>query len=172
MLINVDRLPKEGLNVSRGFDFPSVDLIDENAVFLEPVQAELLVRKEGDEVWIKGTVSTRLSFVCSRCLTPFEFDVDSKFDLVFLPGEIDGSRDELDEEDLDKMYYYDNKIDLRLVVLEQLNLLFPPKPLCAEDCEGICAVCGELVRDGRCSCQVKESDPRLEKLKILVKDKR
>ena len=32
--------------------------------------------------------------------------------------------------------------DLKDVVLEQLNLTFPAKPLCVPDCEGICAVCG------------------------------
>ena len=172
MLIDVERLPKEGLHVSREFDLLSVDLIEENAVFLEPVRAEALVRKIGDEVWVKGRISARLSFVCSRCLTPFEYAVDSKFDLVFLSEDREAARDELGEDDIDRMSYYDNQLDLRLVVLEQLNLTFPPKPLCSEDCEGICAVCGELIRDGRCSCLVKESDPRLEKLKLLVKDKR
>jgi uncharacterized protein len=172
MLIEIDRLPSEGLHVERNFDFLSVDLVEENAVFFEPVHADIFVRKVGEEVWIKGRVTTRLSFVCSRCLTPFEFSVDSRFDLVFLPEELATAKDELEEADLDTLYHYDRRIDLRAVVLEQLNLTFPPKPLCAESCEGLCAVCGELIRDGKCSCQVGGSDPRLEKLKFLVRDKR
>jgi len=171
MLIEIDRLPQEGLQVSRDFDFLSVDLVEESAVFLEPVHADVLVRKIGDEVWIKGSVTARLSFICSRCLTPFEFPVDSKFDLIFLSEEMESAKDELEEADLDTLYHYDRKIDLRLVVLEQLNLTFPVKPLCAETCEGLCAVCGELLREGKCSCQVGGSDPRLEKLKFLVRDK-
>jgi len=171
MLIEIDRLPQEGLQVSRDFDFLSVDLVEESAVFLEPVHADVLVRKIGDEVWIKGSVTARLSFICGRCLTPFEFPVDSKFDLIFLPEEMESAKDELEEADLDTLYHYDRKIDLRLVVLEQLNLTFPVKPLCAETCEGLCAVCGELLREGKCSCQVGGSDPRLEKLKFLVRDK-
>jgi uncharacterized protein len=172
MLIEIDRLPEEGLSVSRDFDFLGVDLVEENAVFLEPAHAEILVRKVGDEAWIKGRLTARMSFVCSRCLTPFEFPVDSRFDLVFLPEELETAKDELGDEDLDTLYHYDRKIDLRAVVLEQLNLTFPPKPLCSETCEGLCAVCGELLREGRCSCEVGEPDPRLEKLKILVRDKR
>jgi uncharacterized protein len=58
------------------------------------------------------------------------------------------------------------------VILEQLNLTFPLKPLCSEDCEGICAVCGQIRRGGQCVCLVKEEDPRLRKLKNLVRDKR
>ena len=171
MLIEIDRLPEEGLHVSRDFDFLSVDLVEENAVFLEPAHADVLVRKVSEEVWIKGRVTARLSFICGRCLTPFEFPVDSRFDIVFLPEELETAKSELDDADMDTLYHYDRKIDHRADVLEQLNLTFPPKPLCSEDCEGLCAVCGELIRDGKCSCQVGGSDPRLEKLKFLVRDK-
>jgi len=172
MLIEIDRLPEEGLEISRDFEFLSADLVEENAVFLQAAHAEVLVRKVGEEVWIKGRLTARMSFICSRCLTPFEFPVDSRFDLVFLPEELETAKDEYDEADLDTLYHYDRKIDLRAVILEQLNLTFPPKPLCSETCEGLCAVCGELLREGKCSCQVGGSDPRLEKLKFLVKDKR
>jgi uncharacterized protein len=171
MLIDIDRLPKEGLHVSRDFDFLSADLVEEDAVFIEPTRADVLVRRVGEEIWIKGRISARLSFVCSRCLTPFEFPIDSKFDLVYMPEEMAEGKEELGEEDMDRMFYSDRNIDLRSVILEQLNLTFPLKPLCSEACEGICAVCGELIHDGKCSCLVRESDPRFEQLKFLVKDK-
>jgi uncharacterized protein len=98
--------------------------------------------------------------------------VNSKFDLVFLPEELHELRDELNEEDLDQLFYKDRQIDLREVILEQLNLTFPAKPLCSESCEGICAVCGRLRRHGECGCQVKEAEGRLDQLKIFLKDKR
>jgi uncharacterized protein len=172
MLIEIDRLPKEGLRVSKGFEFLSCDLVDENAVFLEPVHAEVFIRKLGEEILVKGQITTKLSFVCGRCLTPYEFPVDSKFDLVYLPEELDDPKEELEDDDMDRMFYRNRQIDLRTIILEQLNLTFPAKPLCSESCEGICSVCGELIEDGRCSCAVKESDPRLEKLKNLIRDKR
>jgi uncharacterized protein len=153
------------------FDFLSADLVEEDAVFIEPARADVLVRRVGEEIWIKGRISARLSFVCSRCLTPFEFPIDSKFDLVYMPEEMAEGKEELGEEDMDRMFYSDGNIDLWSVILEQLNLTFPLKPLCSEACEGICAVCGELIHDGKCSCLVRESDPRFEQLKFLVKDK-
>jgi uncharacterized protein len=125
----------------------------------------------GDEALVQGEITAKLSFVCSRCLTPYEFPVRSKFDLVYLPEELDANPDELMDDEIDRMYYRDRRLDLRAVILEQLNLTFPAKPLCAPECEGICAVCGEVVRDGGCSCMVKESDPRWNKLKFVVKDK-
>jgi uncharacterized protein len=171
MVIDVDRIPKDGLSVSRDFEFFNVDLVEENTVFLSPAHAEVIVRKFGDEIWIKGRLTARLSFVCSRCLSPYDFPVDSTFDLVYLPEELDLMKDELEEDDLGQVFYRDNQVDLREVILEQLNLTFPLKPLCAESCEGICAVCGKIRRNGDCSCEVKEEDPRLLKLKNFVRDK-
>jgi len=171
MLIDIDRLPKEGLRLSRDFEFLSLDLVEENAVFLEPAHADLTVRLVGDEILVQGVVSARLSFVCSRCLTPFEFPVASRFDIVYLPEEIDALSEELTDEKVDQMYYSGRQLDLRAVVLEQLNLTFPSKPLCAPGCEGICAVCGEIIREAKCSCLVKEPETGATRLKFNVRDK-
>jgi len=171
MIIDIDKLPKDGLKLVRNFDFPSFDLVEEEAVFLQPVHAELTVKRAGEEILIKGRITTCLSFVCSRCLTPFEFPVDSAFDLVFLPEDAHEMKEGLDEGDLDTLFYQSHQIDIRQVVLEQLNLTFPVKPLCAETCEGICAVCGQIRHEGNCGCLVKESDVRLGKLKNFMKDK-
>ena len=171
MMIDIDRLPAEGLRVSRDFEFLGLDLVEENAVFLEPAHAELTVCRVGDEVLVQGQVTARLSFVCARCLTPFEFPVASRFDLVYLPEEVDGLSEELSDDKMDQMFYSGRQLDVRAVVLEQLNLTFPAKPLCAPDCEGICAVCGEIVRDAKCSCLVRGAETPWIKLKIHVRDK-
>ncbi len=169
MIIDVDKIPRDGMTVDRDFEFTSLDLVEESATFLQPVQAGLPVRRMDEQVWIRGRVPTRLNFACSRCLSPFEFPVDARFDLVFLPQEYQGLKEELNEGDVDQLFYRDHQIDLREVVLEQLNLTFPVKPLCSPDCEGLCAVCGRLLQGGQCGCTIKEPDPRLSRLKTLVK---
>jgi uncharacterized protein len=172
MIIDIDRLPREGLKISREFEFSSVEIIEESTVFFQPVHVEMSVKKVGEEVFIKGRIKTILSFVCSRCLVPYEFPVDSHFDLVYLPEELEQAKDELDSDDLNTSFYYSRRIDLREVVLEQFNLTFPVKPLCSENCQGICPVCGRNINRGECSCLKDDSDSRLEKLKIFLKDKR
>ena len=171
MIIDVEKLPKEGRKVSKDFEFLSTALIEESAVFLKPVHAELTVKKVGEEIQIKGRIVTSLSLICSRCLVPFESSIDSGFDLVYLPEELDVIQDQLESEDLNKLFYYNGKIDIEEVILEQLNLVFPAKPLCSEDCQGICPVCGKVIRDSECVCVAKSTDPRLKKLKIFIKDK-
>ena len=172
MIIDIDKLPKEGLELRRNFDFPSLDLVEEDAVFLQPVQAEVSIKRVDEEIWVKGRVKTVLSFICARCLSPFEFPVDSAFDLVLLPEEMREPKEEFDEDDVDRLFYRSRQIDVREVILEQLNLTFPTRPLCSSSCEGLCAVCGKIRREGNCGCLVKETDTRLETLKILQKDKR
>jgi uncharacterized protein len=172
MIIDIERLPKEGLKVCKDYDFLSSELVEESAVFLEPAHVDLTVRRVGEEISIKGRITTRISFNCSRCLNPFEFPIDSHFDLVYLPEELFEMKDELESEDMDRFFYFNQKIDLKEIVLEQLNLTFPVKPLCSEDCQGICPVCGKIIRNGQCSCVSTRSDPRLEKLKTFIRDKR
>jgi len=172
MIIDIDRLPREGLKISREFEFSNGEIIEESAGFLQPVYSEVSVKKVGEEVFIKGRIKAILSFVCSRCLVPYEFPVDSHFDLIYLPEELEQAKDELDRDDLNTSFYYSRRIDLREVVLEQFNLTFPVKPLCSETCQGICPVCGQNINNGECTCVKDEFDSRLEKLKIFLKDKR
>jgi uncharacterized protein len=172
MILDIDRLPKEGLEISKNFELFHDEIVEEDAVFLLPLHADITVNKVGEEVYVKGKIKTLISFVCSRCLVPYEFPVDSPFDLVYYSEELEVAREELSSDDLDTSFYFSRQIDLKEVVLEQLNLTFPIKPLCSETCQGICPVCGININSGDCSCVTKDSDSRLEKLKIFLKDKR
>jgi len=172
MIIDIERIPEEGLKISKDFEFTCDDLVEENTVFLEPVHVESTVHRVGEEILIKGRIATRLNFVCCRCLSPFEFPVDSEFDLIFLPEELEDPKEQLENEDLGKLFYHKRSIDLENVILEQLNLTFPMRPLCSDDCQGICPICGNLIDEGSCSCAKGKSDHRLDKLKTFLRDKR
>lgn len=60
--------------------------------------------------------------------------------------------------------YRDEKIDLGEVVREQLYLALPMKPLCQEDCKGLCPVCGVNRNRETCTCQQEWVDPRMAAL--------
>ena len=172
MIVDIDRLPREGLKISKNFELFHDEIVEEDVILLLPLHADITIKKIGEEVYVKGKIKTLISFVCSRCLVPFEFPVDSLFDLVYIPEELEAAREELSGEDLNSSFYYSRQIDLKEVVIEQLNLTFPIKPLCSETCQGICPICGKNINSGECSCVTKDSESRLEKLKIFLKDKR
>jgi uncharacterized protein len=55
---------------------------------------------------------------------------------------------------------------------EQFYLSLPMKPLCAEDCKGLCPVCGTNLNRGTCQCQRSWDDPRFAALKNLRANKK
>ena len=172
MIIDIDRLSPEGLEIERDFEFFNSELVEEEAVFLEPAHAEVTLRRTGDEILLKGRIKTKISLICCRCLSPFELPVDSHFDLVYLPEELEEEKEQLETEDLLKNFYYNRRVNLRKIILEQVNLTFPARPLCSEDCPGICPVCGKNIKEEGCSCDLKKDDYRFKKLKIYLKDNR
>ena len=116
-----------------------------------------------------GHVQTTLELPCGRCLEPFTTPVDQTFDLRYQPhaenaGE--GER-EIEEDDLTTAFYENDEIDLGHLMQEQFLLSLPMKPLCREDCKGLCVVCGTNLNTASCDCKREWEDPRLAALKTL-----
>jgi uncharacterized protein len=136
-----------------------------------PVGFEADVRKDGKKVRLVGRVRAMLETDCSRCLEPFQIPVDSRFDLLFLPASAntgDGNEErEVEDEDLGVSFYKDDVIDLREAIREQFYLALPMKPLCREDCEGLCPICGVNRNRATCDCDSTWVDPRMDALRKL-----
>ena len=75
----------------------------------------------------------------------------------------DDEEAELDEADLETDYYPGEGLDLRPLLAEQVLLDLPMKPLCGEDCRGLCAQCGANRNLEDCDCE-PPPDPRLAAL--------
>jgi uncharacterized protein len=137
-----------------------------------PVELAFDIFKDNAQFRLVGSVSTTLELPCSRCLEPFALPVASSFDLRYQPhtentGE--GER-EVEEDDLTTAFYENDTIDLGHLMREQFFLALPMKPLCREDCQGLCPDCGTNLNRGTCSCQRAWEDPRFAALKELRKE--
>jgi uncharacterized protein len=134
-----------------------------------PVLLRAKIHKDRERFRIAGRVSARLELTCSRCLEPFALPIDSPFDVRYLPqSENTGDEREVEEDDLSDAFYRDEAIDLGQLMEEQFYLALPMKPLCREDCKGLCASCGTNLNVATCDCQVRWEDPRLAGLKALM----
>jgi uncharacterized protein len=113
--------------------------------------------------------TTRL--LCSRCLTPFEAPVTSKFHLRLVPVSAEdpaAARDESGDEDVDVLICPEGKVDLVEAASEQIYLNLPLKPVCRPGCKGLCPQCGVDRNEHECACASQATDPRwtpLEQLK-------
>jgi uncharacterized protein len=137
-----------------------------------PVSLQFDIFKDKQHFRLAGRVETTLELGCSRCLDPFTWPVDAAFDLRYQPhAENTGQPEqEVEEDDMTTAFYDNDEIDLGQLMLEQVYLTLPMKPLCVPDCRGLCPVCGTNRNRNSCTCTTEWEDPRLAALKALKKE--
>jgi len=169
MLLDVSRFRAGSEHLERRYEPSAIVLEGEEFRVVAPVQLTADVRKDAQKVRITGRVTTALELDCSRCLEPFSIPVDAAFDLLFLPAATNAGEGEREvaEDDLGVSYYKDDVIDLAETMREQFYLTLPMKPLCRDDCQGLCAVCGINKNRATCSCHAEWVDPRMDALRKL-----
>ena len=138
---------------------------------IAPVSLAFDIFKDKQQFRLEGRVQTTLELNCSRCLEPFTLPVDAAFDLRYHPR-VENTGDgvderEIEEDDLTTAFYENDEIDLGHLMREQFNLALPMKPLCRDDCHGLCPVCGTNLNRGTCDCKREWDDPRFAALREL-----
>lgn len=137
-------------------------------VFDGPVQATLVAGLEMDHYRVEGTVTVPLRQTCSRCLTSFEQLLSSRFTIFFregTPQEGDEEEVELAEQDLVSAVFSGEEIDLLPEIGEQVALAVPLKPLCSEQCKGLCPLCGADLNTAACGCSCEPVNLKFAALK-------
>jgi uncharacterized protein len=134
-----------------------------------PVDLQFDIFKDKQQFRLVGRVRTTLELSCSRCLEPFTLSVDQAFDLRYQPHVVNTGEGErqIEEDDLTTAFYENDEIDLGQLMREQFYLALPMKPLCREECRGLCSVCGANLNKTTCDCKRDWDDPRLAALKQL-----
>ena len=175
MLYDLSRFRGDTDRIDRRYEPGGFALKDEEFRIVGPVVLAADLRKDARKVRLVGRVTATLECDCSRCLEPFQISVDAPFDVMFLPADATvaggpqtrGETDEQEvrEDDIGVSYYKDEVIDLGELMREQFYLALPMKPLCREDCQGLCPVCGINRNRETCSCTADWVDPRMEGLR-------
>lgn len=175
MLLDLNKLHGAREHVERRLPPSAFDPQDPEYRVVAPVDVSMAVQKlSGDAFGVTGRATTRLQVECSRCVEPFEVPVDAAFDLRYVPqsentGE--GER-EVAEDDLTTAFHREGMLDVVDLLREQFVLALPMKPLCSDDCRGLCPVCGTNLNKTQCDCAPRWEDPRLAPLRsLLARDK-
>jgi uncharacterized protein len=136
-----------------------------------PVTLTFDIERRPQHFHLVGRVAATLEQPCSRCLESFTTPVDAGFDLRYQPHASNTGEGEraVEEDDLSTAFYENDEIDLRQLMYEQFYLALPMKPLCRDDCAGLCPACGTNLNRGACTCAPTWEDPRLAVLKTLKK---
>ncbi len=135
MKIDVLKVGDEGLELSEIWDIDEVALLIEDVKFIEPVEVYARISKSRDLLDLDIHLRSKIGPTCARCLKEYSIDLDKNFKLRYL---------------LNK----DTRIiDPKHEIKEEIIFSLPFKPLCREDCKGLCQNCGTNLNNSSCKCR-------------------
>ena len=170
MLLDLTRFRRPTEELTRTLQ--PADLPQEGEAYrvVAPTHLAFEVHKDHARFRLAGSVISELELDCSRCLEPYRLPVSMRFDHRYLPlseASEEKPEREIEEDDVEMSFYRDDQIDLAELVREQFYLALPMKPLCVEDCKGLCPQCGTNLNLSNCGCKQVWEDPRLAALKSM-----
>ena len=115
---------------------------------------------------VKGAVQAKVPVECSRCLKVFDQPLTIELEEEFFPTIDVNNGSALEIPDDPSSFFIDDHhiLDLREAIRQNALLAIPMKPLCKEDCAGLCSQCGKDLNTKQCKCNKQEIDPRWAKL--------
>jgi uncharacterized protein len=101
-------------------------------------------------------------------LTLFEGELAGELNFTIKAGEGESAMAS-DEGEADLIIIKDGEhlVDISEVMRQAVMLAIPLKPLCKEECRGLCPSCGVNLNEESCDCKNEEPDDRWEGLRNL-----
>jgi uncharacterized protein len=169
MQINVSQLLKEAIGSSRTYEISEAITAGEGES--RPVKGTVNLVRTDRGILVTGELHTEVELTCSRCLGRYVTPLTVQFEEEYIPTIDVNSGLPLPAPEEPTLFTIDEHhiIDLDEAVRQYALLAMPMKPLCREDCAGICAECGQNLNEGPCGCPERNMDPRWAALSKLLK---
>jgi len=121
-----------------------------------------------------GTLHSEIEVTCSRCLSLFRYPLKLNFEEECFPTTdiISGAFLPLPEEPGSFTIDENHVLDLTEAIRQYALMAIPMKPLCRENCAGLCPQCGRNLNLGVCDCPSQAVDPRWAALTKLVSEQK
>ncbi len=166
MKIRLDQV-EEPLEWQETLEVSSAELDLPESIEIGAIECRGKVRPMAESYLLRATLSCQQKLCCTRCLKPVTLPFSTDLDLILEIGrESPDQERQLEPGDLDLLLLEDAVLDTRPILIEQVHLSIPMKPLCKEDCAGLCAGCGADLNSGACGCE-SVADPRWQALASL-----
>ncbi|MBQ7064548.1 MAG: DUF177 domain-containing protein [Firmicutes bacterium] len=157
--------PRLVIHMDETMDLQSLSLgPDQYPLVRSPHVQGKIQNLDGKVLRVTGEVETMIHMPCSRCMEDVEVPLQIGFEQRF----IQENPDRTDPEDEDLEVFQGFTLDLEEFVINEMRLGIPMKPLCREDCKGLCPHCGHNLNEGPCGCDPHEEDPRWDALKRML----
>ncbi len=158
MIIDVCQISEKGLEIKKNFPIDSSLIEEFDGFYLEKIDLYVTLKMIREGIRARGTVKSNVLLDCSKCAEAYNLFIDSSFDILLLPVEnLEEGKSSLGNDDLESIFYKDDKIDIKHLGYEQVFLAVPQTPVCDDKCKGICPNCGENLNHSKCKCENKIS---------------
>jgi len=146
------------------FNFPQLGFPPD--LTLVDILGKISVSVTEDGVVAEGKLAALTQLACSRCLKDFWQPLNINFTEMFSAHPAGNPGSELGEQQLPA----DGSIDLTPIIRDYATLDIPIRQLCAEDCKGLCPVCGMNRNQEDCGHRQVSIDPRMAELQKLLEN--
>ena len=147
----------------------------------EPLRFVGQAHSMGEGVYLEGSVEGCFELECSRCLARYRHGVHEGLRLVLEPAGVRVPSDPEAAEslardglclgdELDTGWFRGKEIHLGSFFFEIVSLALPVKPLCREECPGLCPRCGVNRSVQSCECSEVKPDSPFAVLATLRRD--
>ena len=172
MKIRLSQIADDPFLWQETLDIPLAELDRSELASITPVECRGKAARLESGFYLHADLAYTQILICDRCLGEYEEPVDESLDLLVQTGDDTGDVEEekeLEEKELGFLQLEGEVLDTEPLVREQVQLGIPMKPLCREDCKGLCSECGKDLNEGECECTDDEIDPRWAALAALKK---
>jgi uncharacterized protein len=194
--LSLEAVSDEPLPFAFELFFSTAGLDREPLLEISPVRLEGEISRIEKGFAIDARIAYGGRLECSRCLASYPFQTREDFSLILTRraaaarrrpsasppsperrsgfgggagASVTGEEICLEGEDLDEYFYDEPVISVAPIAEERIQMAVPMKPLCREDCRGLCPRCGEDWNVADCGCALESADPRWEVLRNLKK---
>jgi len=164
--LDVSYLVKGSPGTYKEFEFNFPQLSFSPDLTLVDILGKISVSVTEDGVVAEGKLAALTQLACSRCLKDFWQPININFTEMFSAHPAGNPGDELGEQQLPA----DRSIDLTPIIRDYAILDIPIRQLCAEDCKGLCPVCGMNRNQEDCGHRQVSIDPRMAELQKLLEN--
>jgi uncharacterized protein len=160
--INVGFIAHE--EIGRNHDFPfelnKIKLGDDFE--LRDLSGNVNISRTPQGLFVQADFAADTTLVCVRCLTDYDHHLEWSFTELY-------AFDERSVTDSGLILPEDGQIDLAELLHDYALLEIPIKPICEENCQGLCIECGQNLNEKDCGHSQEDNASPFGILKDLLK---
>jgi len=164
MVINISQISDSGLSI----DYSAHESVASSYLAKDDEVAArifgVVCHDAGDDYVFSGNFEITCTLICDKCLKDVKVQLSSEISEKF-------SRENSEAcQPLDARHpLVGDSLDFTEVIRANICALLPMKISCADDCLGLCPMCGKNLNKDSCECE-KPTDPRFAHLSSFFKE--